>query len=1379
MSKNKKELGVPPLLIQGGIFIGLFSLVIVFLLTILFISVNDQLQTGVVAHAHQASLAEQQDPGAPTYPYRAIQLAHFAYQGQTPKKLDIVQNIYQLYGQSANPNTAGNRSGSTETGRKKWSRNSFSVKHRNGVAALDHYSSVDTSLRLYTLSNGLLKYRPSPGTAQEKRLDLRPYLNNLSAPEVRLSANGKNLQLLSSSPRAPSYWINGKVYTNPWVTVYRPNPQQEIQAAPSDSLANYLGYYNFFSGKFVDPSGKSYARGEVSAYFADLLVLSATGFELWIDNDPELRVQVDSLFDIKLIDKDNKTLDLEALGRLKSKSWWPAVHQPEISELLGNSSSSDAELIALSTTAYQTLLLWDLKRLQDPPKRIDLTGVAPSYLTALTDSTLLSVDPDGEIVIWDTNASPLQILKNRGAAIFEFLVSPNHQHIVARTALDSVIVWDLWGNRLHAHHQENINQFVFSNNGLRLMSVSPEKVGVWSAQNRELRIYSKPSTAPPISFARFQDDGQHIIVGLVSPSENTEAEQKESFLKRIPYFGRQQNISKNNRIIYWNPAGQTKVFSKLPSGPILDATVHETGDYAVVLQTGIATIIPGSNTSDLKKAFKTDLPKITAEEQGGKFSTLSLSPAGNYIIRQSPDQRSIELFDRRGNLFNAFDFPSGFRAGFQGKLFTPDDYFMIANRPEELWFWHPESFRSGALLQWADQFALDLLGKQQYELDTIADYIPGTTLGAKNWAVPLMLVAFLFMLLYFSDFIIEFIQGGKYLEFLLYLGGFFLLITSLVVLWRFSIREPELNSLTFYATIWIALAQVSIWVFRDYRHHRNASFYTACTVGLFLIIGSVLFSLKEREHQQMLFEEELIRWEAILQKDYQQRKSYYNTLLGDSGTKATADPAMEAENATLSSMQLLELISEHESKLPLPYPSPTGVWLKIFLGLLVLLAFIGLIDQPVYRAVTAFRRGDTALFYRWLLLPVFGLSAAFWSISKWLIRNLPDLDMAYLLYSASGILMLFLAVQQSSYQIKKRRYLTLFVYAVPTIISTLLLFKDQMLFPLAMAGSLFLGLQYQRDAWHPYSFGYYSGCIFLGIGIITQSVLPFTPLFLGSSLLSAFLFALLLLGLKKQLANLSQQQNGLLPWLMIAGIWLFSYVLTIYFPLIIPVEKPQTRDLIQAKINIENDENTRINPPSTAFVPDTTAIISEMGNSLKTVDSLSTPVAPLPPPVDSLPPAVGRTSLPLIAADSIKETPNKPKPDPVHSPENISITFTQEDTDSNSSNGQPPVPVLAAQIERRMLIEQLFHQREAMRQEALMKLAQSHKESLALVDELIQATYRQKWKSYGIESVLTLMEMLSEEQLRGKSYLLRAFFRDVYNAKNSKRIDRLRARISS
>ncbi|MBK7409151.1 MAG: hypothetical protein IPJ40_14460 [Saprospirales bacterium] len=244
-------------------------------------------------------------------------------------------------------------------------------------------------------------------------------------------------------------------------------------------------------------------------------------------------------------------------------------------------------------------------------------------------------------------------------------------------------------------------------------------------------------------------------------------------------FGKRKK-QENARIDYWDIDRDIEKSFVVSCDQLVDASVSLDGKFAVALEPGRASVIPAPKEKIRRWEYNAKPIEVlrSGKDKDKLAQQVFLSSNGKYIIRQSPSDNRIELFDRKGKLVNAYAFQR-YNQGFNGKLFTPDDYYLIAHKSDEVFYWHPQDDS----IPWPQFYELDLGEKQAYGLTTFIDYIPGTKDSTKWWAIGILLLSMVYALLYFSGAIIQFIQRKSYLELGLYGAAFGLFTLVLIGIW--------------------------------------------------------------------------------------------------------------------------------------------------------------------------------------------------------------------------------------------------------------------------------------------------------------------------------------------------------------------------------------------------------------------------------------------------------------------------------------------------------------------------------------------------------------------------------------------------------------------
>ncbi|MCB9351342.1 MAG: CHAT domain-containing protein [Lewinellaceae bacterium] len=1084
---------------KAGIVGGLFILALSILAGSLSVSVNEQLKEQVIAKALDASLIEQdKDQDRPSI--KAIQLGQFAYNKSNTRRVDVVDNLYSLYKKDHLESPAGEEAETLPL--------SFSLKPGAKVDALDYNTTLGPFLVQY--QDSMVKYWPADGREETINLGEKP--DESLKEEVHFSADGKKIQAVSYYYREPLYIADGELVEAPWMAVY---------SSQSENGEYYIGYYDLFAGKLVDEFGRSYNQDEFMEEFFDLglndngeyiVNVDAADVDTLVSLIP---ISVDTLFSFKLMNEKSKLLNRKRYEEGKEKDWWYAV-KGQLG-YLGTTKETPLRKTRLALAQYADIQVWNPGQPNEEPESITIEREL-LFFQALSDNRFLAVTtafPYRELLILDNTGTPVDTLLPSGAGLLDLAISPDRRHIFAMTK-DAAFIWSLSGKPIAAYPHDNIRDFSFSEDGFHLLTYSSDTVKVldWTPGQKTASIssYSPPqdTTLPEptrIVMARFHDNAAYLVIGL---------EERVAPPRLGGFFNWFKNLLSPNkkgkdqplkaRIVYRDfQRGQERIFEG-PNGPLLDATVSRDGQYAVALQPGKATVIPLQKAMLSNDSLRAQTIEAVLSENylAQESSKVLISPGGKYIVRQSP--RSIELFDPSGKRVNSYSFQDGFQPGFNGQLFTLDDYFLIGEKSDEVLFWHPED---QAIKAWAKNYELFIGDQRDYELTTFMDDIPGAREDAKWWGLRVLLASLIFILLYYSDFIIQAIQHKKYLEPAFYFFGFSLFSLLLLMLWIGGAYEPEMRKVVFYSIVWatLALLLIGIYSFRGKLPEglksgsfweRLAHWFTVLpklgtliafmVVGIFVLYGSVIFFLKE----------------AVVPNQVE--------------------------------------------------------WPNVLAGLFIPLAFMGLIGYPIQLVIRKYRAGAFSEFYRWLLLPVGFPILIFWIAYGAIIDNGYGDSIAGLLGLASGLVLLWAIVRQSRIYLRARMYAAFCTFAFPVAGILFLLLISGIdtqspalagLFTLALPAAFILGRQHRRQGAYRKAFLLFSTCIFLGAGALTWAVFSMNEaVWLGLFLLAPAL-VLVFYGLRRQLKNRAARNAAgkwAWPnWIAILGFWALAQFLTSVF----------------------------------------------------------------------------------------------------------------------------------------------------------------------------------------------------------------------------------------
>ncbi|MCB0555652.1 MAG: CHAT domain-containing protein, partial [Phaeodactylibacter sp.] len=1103
LEEREKRLRQRRVWTKVGIVSGLFILALSILAGSLSVSVNEQLQEQVIAKALDASLIEQdKNPDWPST--KAIQLAQFAYANSRTKSVDVVNNLYSLYEKSGfiDPDNI----------EAEAPPQSIALKPGAKIDALDFCSPFGPFLVQY--QDSMVKYWPDRD--KEETISLRKTPDEFLKLEVGFSADGNMVQAISFFDRIPLYIADGALVEAPWMPVY---------TSQNENGEYYLGYYDFFAGRLVDGYGRSYTEGEFMEEYAYLLNFNDNGAYFVNVNASDvdtsfsfLPISVDTLFSFKLMNEKSRLLNSKLYNEGKKRDWWYAVRGQL--DYLGTNVDLPLRKTHLAQGQYHDIRVWSTDKPDEGPDSISIQRVL-LFFQAISDGRYLAVNPARELFIMDASGELAggSLLLPSEAGLLDLAISPVRRNIFAMTR-DSAYIWDLSGNRVAAYPHANIRNFSFSDDGYRLLTVSTDTVKVVEWAPGQLKTASFSYSPPPdttlpeptrIVLARFHENDAYLVIGLEDRVEQPRLGGFFNWLKSLLSTNKkgkdQQPI--RARIVYRDfQRGQEQIFEP-PSGPLTDATVSKNGQYAVALQSGKATVIP------FKKGLLPSDSLATQTIEGANVenyltqesSKISISPGGKYIVRQSP--RRLELFTPSGKRVNTYSFQNGFQPGFNGQLFTPDDQFLIGKKSDEVLFWHPED---QSIRAWAKDYELSIEDKRDYQLTTFVDDIPGTKGDAKWWGLRVLLVSLVFILLYYSDFIIQAIQHKKYLEPAFYFVGFSLFSLLLLLLWAAGAYDPELRKVVFYSIVWATLALLSMGIYRfrgklkelpgapmggsfpeqlKYRFSLLPKFGTLIALsimGAFVLVGSALFFIKE-----------------------------------------TAIPGQME-------------------------------WLNLLAGLFIPLIFMGLIGYPIQLVIRKYQAGAFSDFYRWLLLPTACLIIIFWIAYGTIVDFGYGDSIAGLLSLVSGLMILWAIVRQSRIYLGSQKYAAFGAFAFPVAGILFLVLINAYdtnssamasLFIIALPTAIILGRQQRRQGAYRKAFLLFSSSIFLAAGALSWAIISLNDAIWLGLLLVAPVLVLAFYGLRRQVNNRAARQAAgkwaWANWIAILGFWILGLFVTSVF----------------------------------------------------------------------------------------------------------------------------------------------------------------------------------------------------------------------------------------
>lgn len=1321
LEEREKRLRLRRILIKGGIAAGLFILMLTIFAASLSVSMTEHVKNGVISRALEASILEQEHN-----PFRSIQLAQLAYQESNTHPLEVVRNMYALYGRywdwdpyapveeeipgeedfgllATRPDTLAGGINAPASGQFL----SRTLKAEAGIRSLSYHPDLGY---LCSLNDTTIKYWPKTPGANARVIDIRQDFVDIRDLEFGFSVDGRNIQVVYRSGRDPLYLLNGTL---------KPPPKLQLFLGTISYEEDYLdqvepfGYYDFYLGKFVDEIGLTYTRAEFDQCLEDIGYEYGTAIYAASQAGTMEEINVDSLFSFHLLDENRHLFRIRKFDQLLGKNW-NVINLPEAADLV-SLSGIPLRITNLSNGLDNVCLVWDPEELTDVPKWILVEEEALLYLTSLSGDRFLVVRQNQEVLISDGAGNPVRSLLPAGSGILDIAASPNGQYLFAMTADQRVYLWDLEGNPMGDYRHPDIIHYSFSRDGRRLLTKSADQVRVWfAAAGPEPVTFTRPPDAPPISLARFHFDQQHLIVGL------SYSEEPGSWWKRI--FGREAN----SQIAFWDPADQESSFFEGPAGPLLDAAVGQDGHFAVALQENTASILPNPeekiDNDDYRPApIEGGEPQAEHQRQQAR---IFLSPTGKYIVRQFPADSRLELFDLRGRPVNAYNFQNRFRQGFNEQLFAEDDHFLIGSGAKEILFWHPED---DAILTWANDFEMYLEEKQEYDLDTFMDYVPGAVLESKWWAIGVILVTFIFVLLYFSDYAIGFIQSGNYPELFLYSFGFILLSSIFGVLWGFGSANPVIENAVFYAIVFATLIILALALRQSVLRQKTVLGIALGLVALFVLWGSFRFLQYEGRQHQLLFDK---LYKRNIQLDYTVRRPLYDSLYR---VGLGLEKSEELRRQALKPEQLKNLVSLHQLEVPVPVRS--SEWPGLFIGLVVLLVFGSLVVYPLYRATASYRKAGLRLpaFYNWLYLPVTLLTVSLWAFYAVVRPEDFGEGIGKALSLISGFFMLGMVVWQGYRAIRGRTLLRPLVYGIPLLLIGLVLWLEHGHYALAMGLAAAVGWQARKWSNQSKGFAFLSFSIFLGSGAALWAIQSYIwTHFLGIGY--GFLLGVIIYQVSRQLRLAKNRKaSGMQAWLhylAVVGLWLLGLAGAIIFS-----------DELYLNANEDYQDAYPVSENYlTDMAPD------------EEIDPAFDDTEP------ALPPGEGTEVDSLSEPEGIGEM-TAPAPTPTGD------TFSVEPT------ADPPQPELPP---RQRLIRELFVSGSSTRLQAQQELESTYLRDPGFIDALVAEGGKHAGTTAGVKEVLYLLEKQSKEKLKEKRETILTYLEGIPAGAFDERIQDLR-----
>ncbi|MBK6622113.1 MAG: CHAT domain-containing protein [Saprospirales bacterium] len=1428
MEEREKRLKLRRILVRGGIVAGLFILFLAVMAGMLSVSVTQQLKNVAIDRAHQASLKQQDNPDKENYT-TPEDLAHFSYKSQgDDMRLQIVQNYYKLLGPYINSGVEMDPA-NTENVRPV----SLSLRPGARISSMNYYPKTGP---LVSLEDGLVKFWPGGLSENERVIDVKKNIGDWFGGEVdptfynklnaSFSADGEYIQVLFRYDRQPLYVMDGKLVPAPTLAIsIKSNEEEGYYEGEEDAefmeeelaedegidqvIGVPIGYYDLFAGKFVDDFGLSYSEKDfLWTYGPDNLL---------VDGEP---YDVTELFSYKLIDEGRGIFLDSAYQDLKAESW-EISNAPLLNSVIQLSRANTREgkelKIPLRATknlvrgSFNSCLVLDPGYFQEDsitrglfyPEFLD-------YLSALTPGSFLTVSTDGGAAILDAAGNVMVPLLPAGSGILDIGLSPDNKYFHAVTK-DSVVIWNLNGARKTAYPHANIRTFSYSVDGARLLSLSPDKVRIWTAGDNATKEYAKGPEDNPIVLARFHEDGLHLVIGLNS-SGGLPGKGILSFLKK-------KGNRKDARIDFWNiESGKVDRSFQAECPQLTDASISADGRFAVALDPGKATVIPAKDAKTRRREYNADgiEPLLTGEEENTAGQRIFLSANGTYIVRQSlsgTDNR-IELFNRNGMPVKAYSFQS-YNQGFNGELFTPDDHYLIAHKSDEVFYWHPDD----GSINWPPVPELDLGEKQRYGLATFIDYIPGTGDTAKWWAIGLLLLCLVYALLFFSGAIIEFVQRKSYLELGLYGVSFGLFTLLLVAIWVDGSEDAVMKKTAFYGLIWGTLGILGLSIYRNYKNGKPRNNIALAVVALLLLVGTGSFFIQETNNHKEYYKIQLKDYARAIQDDYPYYKPIYDSLylvvLEQADRKIPDSVSLTKEELRVFAEKLPPVGWIAQPKMGREWP--------VLWGLLIFALFIGLMGYPIFRALGKYREGDRRSFYRWLYLPTGFVAFSFWLVFAGLLNDGYGFNSGKYTFSFSAGLAaigIALAIYHKSRQYLKAQKLgTWFVYGLPTFFIVSLLTVSMAVLPLGLAIAFIYGWESRRRKSFGKAFLFFSGGLFLAFGGIWYSLLSQNYwMLLGLALLAPVL-VLMYYGLRMQLLALPLRKaagKSRMPnRLAILGLWLLGFMATGFFSDEMlsatisadPVEVPPTLDESQEYYEEQSDttatsfadamagypvwqaDSSEVNGQSDFIRVEEGYVLEMKGEQVVAEFEVRDETAEYLEVYDDS----RQLTLRLFETEALFQNAGDTEwkkvfdgkwiiPEEQTGMETGAVEMTEEAPAAEEAPAEADAGGTGELTDLQQLVMSIFDADEQLRNEARKQLSRNPwAKDPELIPELVQAGYDNASVNEGVWNTLYIMEKLSDDQLSAHQDLLRSYLdwmsQRGYGSSTMKRVGDLQARI--
>lgn len=862
--EREKRLRLRRQLIQGGLVTGVIILLLALVVGSLSVNMVTQLRKAAVSHAHEESLEllSSTDDGLKPEEKksRRIKLNSFAYQHDQIKRTDVIEDLYGL----AHEYSLEEEYLEAES---EDAPEAFSIRinSESRITSLDYRPSVGA---IAAFADGKARFYPLKGKPSTKfSIETEDsVLKKSVVPDIRFSADGNLIQVAVYTPQ-PGTYDYGKM------AVY--NVQNTLQPAPlipitikhrepgylyegtedqiDQDYLNYrdeegnmlLGFYDCLSGSFRDFAGEQYRFNQKDdLYYKYIYYAFQNGFT-------QEELDIDSLFKIRLWDRPRQQITRESFDNFDERLQAIDLDEDNRQHLNSFYSNyfSDSDIASIScegtkleyTPSFDFQLL-DLEGRQLISKNIDEGG--QFFFRILNEDYLLTLEPDNEssnnAVLRSLNDLSVQSQIAHHNPILDIGITGDKKHFVTFSK-DEAKAWTFDGSPAYEIQVPKMRHRLSPTDG-SLIAFNKHRLEHWSAKSeKSSRTYSiADSTQMQIITVQFiPDDPLHLAIGIARTGDASK-DTKDS-------------------VLYWN---------------IADGSIKHAFTFDKEYQLRNAKVSAGGaqlaawvkDKPDSKKSQEGAKDKLIFKARAGvgnlkgvgdvepeKNERIIFSKGQRYVLLHHRGDDLVKVYNLSGEKVATYEFKKGFQIGFnETDVLTPDDAYMVGHSANSalLWTMKPQYLAKIESFMEIEEHQLSFSEKQEYNLHSIIDQIPGYDANNRNLSMVLLILALLFIVGRASNYLYLAFLKKDYQKAGLYGGIFILFAVLLLTMWSDTQYEESrllLINFTLMACLVIAIPELIPLI-------RAGNFKKMIIPGMATLLfggGLLFFSSREMKHDSV------------------------------------------------------------------------------------------------------------------------------------------------------------------------------------------------------------------------------------------------------------------------------------------------------------------------------------------------------------------------------------------------------------------------------------------------------------------------------------------------------------------------------------------------